>query len=64
MKISVDNHVCVGSGQCVNAAPGLFTQDEDTGLVVVLQPDAPEAEREKAELAELSCPVRAVHISG
>lgn len=55
MKIAVDTGRCVGAGQCVLSAPTLFDQDED-GLVEVLnvQPDASEAEQ--AETAAEVCP--------
>ncbi|MTD58850.1 ferredoxin [Amycolatopsis pithecellobii] len=35
--IDVDPGVCVGAGQCVQAAPASFDQDEETGLVVLLE---------------------------
>lgn len=64
MKITADEHTCIGAGQCVMHAPKLFTQGEDTGLVVVLKPEVTSAEdREAAEMAERSCPVRALTLS-
>lgn len=29
VRISVDRDVCIGAGQCVMTAPGVFTQDDD-----------------------------------
>ncbi|WP_345556986.1 ferredoxin [Streptomonospora halophila] len=37
MHVTGDRRVCVGAGQCVLAAPDVFGQDEDHGLVLVLQ---------------------------
>jgi ferredoxin len=45
-------------------APKLFDQDEETGLVIVLQPEVLGEDLEAALLAERSCPVRAVTLSG
>lgn len=54
MKIKVDIDKCIGAGLCVLAAPQVFAQDDDTGLVVVLQEypaaDQHEAVREAARL--------------
>lgn len=56
MKIKVDVDKCIGAGLCVLAAPQVFAQDEDTGLVIVLQ-ESPGADQHQAvrEAARL-CP--------
>jgi len=64
MKILANRAICMGSGQCVNAAPEIFEQDADEGLVVVLKPEVGEDLREAAELAAMSCPVHAVTLTG
>jgi ferredoxin len=38
MEITLDHEKCVASGQCVQAAPRVFDQDDD-GLVVLLPGD-------------------------
>lgn len=63
MKLTADVNTCMGSGQCVMHAPKLFDQDEETGLVVVLQSEVSGEDLEAALLAERSCPVRAVKVS-
>jgi len=64
MKITADQKVCIGAGQCVMHAPALFTQDDDTGLVVVLKPEVTSAEdTEAAKMAAWSCPVKAVTVT-
>jgi ferredoxin len=56
MKISVDQSVCVGAGQCVLAAESVFQQGIDDGLVELLNADpSPEQEAGVTE-AELICP--------
>ena len=62
MKIKADIDRCVGAGQCVLMAPGLFTQDEEVGLVVVLNDEPTDEQREAAVAAELACPSRAITI--
>jgi len=44
-------------------APELFTQDEDTGLVVVLVEEPSENQREAAWAAQMACPTRAVAVT-
>ena len=36
MKIIADENMCIGAGQCVIAAPGIFDQREDNGIVILL----------------------------
>jgi ferredoxin len=38
MRINADRDVCIGSGNCVLTAPGVFDQDDD-GLVEVVDPE-------------------------
>ncbi|CDR05607.1 ferredoxin [Streptomyces iranensis] len=62
MHVTGDREVCVGAGQCVFAAPDVFDQDEDEGLVLVLQEYPGEARRETVEEAADTCPSGAVRI--
>jgi len=62
VRISGDLTKCIGAGQCVMMAPELFTQDEETGLVVVLVPHPDAALRDAALAAEMACPTRAVTV--
>lgn len=63
MKIVADLERCIGAGQCVANAQRFFTQDEDTGLVVIRIPDVTEEERQEAELAIYACPTRALSLA-
>lgn len=62
MKITVEPHKCIGAGQCVGAAPAVFDQNEDDGIVILLD-DAPPAEQHaNARSAARLCPALAIHI--
>ncbi|GAB2814940.1 ferredoxin [Lentzea nigeriaca] len=39
--VRIDQTRCIGSGQCVLAAPDVFDQSDDDGLGVVLVPEPP-----------------------
>jgi len=62
MKISVDKEACIGAGQCVFVAENTFDQDDD-GLVVLLEENPSEEHREAAKLAISLCPARAISAS-
>ena len=55
MTIEVDRDVCVGAGNCVLTAPGLFDQDED-GIVELLTAE----QRDEVEAAVQRCPAGAI----
>ena len=56
----VDRDRCVGAGNCVLTLPAVFDQDDDEGLVVVLDPDPPpEAAGLLARAVQL-CPAGAI----
>lgn len=64
MRIEADRQVCIGAGMCVLAAPALFDQDEDQGLVLLLEPEPPEGQHEPARTAEATCPSGAIRVAG
>lgn len=61
LTVTVDRDLCQGAGQCVLRSPLVFDQDEE-GLVTVLQPDVPDGERESAHEAAELCPAGAVFV--
>ncbi|MER6995703.1 ferredoxin [Streptomyces sp. NPDC000410] len=61
MQITVDMNLCESHGQCVFAAPEIFSFDDEEYLVYDAAPDA--ALRDKAEKAAAVCPVRAITVS-
>jgi ferredoxin len=62
--IIADLSKCIGAGQCVTFAPRCFTQDENTGLVVVGNDVRDEDSRSSVEAAVLACPSGALRIEG
>jgi ferredoxin len=60
---TVDPEICSGYGNCVVAAPDVFTLDRETGIAALL-PGRPAAGDEGAVAeAEADCPVRAIRLS-
>ncbi|MHA7651853.1 ferredoxin [Mycobacterium sp. ML4] len=62
MKVTVDQHVCASSGNCVKNAPGVFDQRDEDGVVVLLDPNPPADRAEATRKAAASCPALAIHI--
>ena len=62
LRVIVDADKCIGAGQCVRQADLVFDQDEDTGLVVLLDEDPPEHLCEAVRTAARVCPVGAITI--
>jgi ferredoxin len=58
MEIRLDHAKCVASGQCVQAAPGVFDQDDD-GLVVLIPGDHA-ADDAAIRQAVRVCPTRVI----
>lgn len=60
MRIKVDVEKCIGAGQCVNAAPTVFAQNEDDGMVVLLD-ETPSADKAAGVRSAIRlCPARAI----
>jgi ferredoxin len=59
LKICIDRELCVGFGDCVEAAPEAFKLD-DTGIVVFVDPDA--VSRDQLVSASDTCPVDAITV--
>ena len=63
MIVQVDPAKCIGAGQCVLSAPEVFDQDEETGLVVILD-QSPAAELHRAARRAMQvCPAAAIHLA-
>jgi ferredoxin len=60
MKVIVDIDKCVGAGQCVLAAPEIFDQRDDDGLVSLLQESPGPQLREAVQEAAHACPALAI----
>ena len=62
MKIVADENLCIGAGQCVIAAPGIFDQREDNGIVILLVAEPPPDQVEAVRNAVRQCPSAALSI--
>jgi ferredoxin len=62
MRILIDRDKCVGAGQCVFAAPEVFDQSEDDGIVILLNESPPETLREGVLNAARLCPALAIEV--
>ncbi|MEN2422925.1 ferredoxin [Streptomyces rimosus] len=62
MKIDIDTSVCIGSGQCVLTAPGVFTQDDD-GFSALLPGREDGTGDPLVREAARACPVQAIAVT-
>jgi len=60
-KVRVIERKCIGAGQCVLAAPAVFDQDDD-GIVVLLDATPPASEHEAVRKAARLCPAVAIFV--
>lgn len=60
MKIHIDEDKCVGGGQCVLAAPEVFDQRDDDGIVILLDEQPPADLGPAVHEAALLCPALAI----
>jgi ferredoxin len=60
LRIEIDSDVCMGSGNCVYEAPGVFDLDADTIAFVV---DPAGASEDKVIAAARKCPTHAITVS-
>jgi ferredoxin len=62
MNVGIDEEKCVGSGQCVLAAPDVFDQRDSDGIVALLQDTPPESRLANVREAATLCPAGAIRI--
>jgi ferredoxin len=62
MKITVDVNKCIGAGLCVVAAPKVFAQNDDDGLVVVLDENPPADQHVAVREAARLCPALVIKL--
>ena len=59
LDIRIDRDACMGSGNCMYAAPGVFELDDDS-IARVVDPDA--ASEEAIVTAARQCPTHAITV--
>ncbi len=57
LEVEIDRDVCMGSGNCVYAAPGVFDLDDDSVAFVLDPTGSPE---DKVVAAARNCPTHAI----
>lgn len=62
MRIETDRDRCIAAGMCVLAAPAVFDQEEEQGLVLLLDAEPPEEVHGAARTAEANCPSGAITV--
>jgi ferredoxin len=58
-RVIADAGACIGAGNCVSSAPGVFDQDQE-GIVVVRQAEVTGEQAALAEDAAENCPAFAI----
>jgi ferredoxin len=64
MRVAVDQDRCVAAGQCVAAAPDVFDQRDEDGVVVLVKATPDAAEEAGVRRAAGVCPALAIQIQG
>jgi ferredoxin len=62
MLVTVDQDRCCSSGQCVLTAPAVFDQNEEDGLVLLLQDRPAPGLRQQVRTAAALCPAGAITV--
>jgi ferredoxin len=62
MHITIDETKCCGAGQCVLAAPDVFDQREDDGIVILLNADPPAEQYNQVREAAAVCPAALIEV--
>jgi ferredoxin len=62
MKFKVSHEKCIGAGACAEVAGRVFSQNDDDGLIIVLDEDPPPSEYENVRQAARLCPALAIKI--
>lgn len=62
MRVIIDQDKCCGAGQCVVAAPTVFDQRDEDGIVVLLEEHPDPALRDDVLFAVKVCPALAIRV--
>jgi ferredoxin len=64
MDVVIDQEKCIAAGQCVAAAPEVFDQREEDGVVVLLKDFPAPADEEGVRHAARICPAQVIEVHG
>jgi ferredoxin len=62
LHVEIDEPRCVAAGHCVVAAPEVFDQRDDDGVVILLDATPPEHEHDNVREAAVLCPAAAIMV--
>lgn len=62
MRVFVDRDKCISAGQCVLAAPEVFDQDDEEGLIQLLQQNPAADLHDPVREAADNCPALAIEL--
>ena len=62
MQVRVDRERCVGAGNCVRTLPAVFDQDDDEGLVTLVDAEPPASVAGLVDVAVDLCPAGAISV--
>lgn len=62
VHVTIDEEKCCGAGQCVLAAPEVFDQREDDGVVILLDADPAVDQHAAVREAAAVCPAVAIAV--
>ncbi|MEX0923476.1 MAG: ferredoxin [Rhodovibrionaceae bacterium] len=62
LKVIIDQEKCVGAGQCVFAAPEVFDQREEDGIVELLDAEPEDSQSGAVKQAARLCPAKAIKV--
>ncbi|MEU3479494.1 ferredoxin [Streptomyces sp. NPDC033754] len=63
IDVHIDRDRCLGAGMCALTAPLVFDQDEDEGLVVLLDVRPPQEQLAAVRVAAGVCPASAIALT-
>lgn len=62
LRITLDEEKCVAVGVCALAAPDVFDQREEDGVVVLLDPEPGPEQYEAVQEAVIRCPAAVIRL--
>lgn len=62
MRIDIDEPKCVAGGHCVLAAPEVFDQRDEDGVVILLDEAPPADQHDAVREAAMLCPAAAIRL--